>query len=371
MHKLTLYPLGNADTSLIELANGKLVLIDYAAMRDPNDPRDKRVDLPVLLREKLKKLNRTYMDVVGFTHLDIDHIKGATEFFYLEHAAKYQGGDRIKIKTLWVPAAVILEDGLDDEARIIRQEARHRLIEGKGIRVFSAPDALSDWLKAKGINPKDRAHLISDAGTLAPEFNLATDGIEFFIHSPFAKRMNEQETVVRNTDALVLQATFQEDNVLTRTFFPTDIDYDLLADIVVVTEMKKRPERLQNDVIKVPHHCSYKSIGPEKGKTKTEPDPAVKRFYETYAQKGVMLLSSSWTIPSNDDDKQPPHRQAAAYYREVAESKAGQFRVTMDHPTKASPGPMEIETGRNKAKLKLPPVGGPAVIVGATAPRAG
>jgi len=32
----------------------------------------------------------------------------------MDHAATYQGDDSIKIRELWVPAAAILEDGLDD-----------------------------------------------------------------------------------------------------------------------------------------------------------------------------------------------------------------------------------------------------------------
>ena len=33
MPRLTFYPLGNADTCLIDLANGKKVLFDFADMR--------------------------------------------------------------------------------------------------------------------------------------------------------------------------------------------------------------------------------------------------------------------------------------------------------------------------------------------------
>ena len=87
-------------------------------------------------------------------------------FFYLEHASKYQDADRIKIRELWVPAAAIIEDGCKDEDRIIRAEARHRLRSGKGIRVFSRPDKLKDWLNDQGLTLESRAHLITDAGQL-------------------------------------------------------------------------------------------------------------------------------------------------------------------------------------------------------------
>ena len=141
---LTFHPLGNADCTRFDLADGKKLLIDYADMSNPDDPWDRRIDLPAELRSDLRAAQRDYYNVVGYTHLDDDHCRGSGDFFWFEHAAKYQTEDRIKIRELWVPAAAILEDGLDDCARIIRQEARYRLRKGSGIRVFSRPTKLKD-----------------------------------------------------------------------------------------------------------------------------------------------------------------------------------------------------------------------------------
>jgi hypothetical protein len=112
-------------------------------------------------------------------------ISGSSDFFYLEHAAKYQTSGRIKIRELWVPAAAIIEEGCEDEDRIIRAEARYRLKMGKGIRVFSRPDKLKEWFENEGLTLESRAHLITDAGQLIPGFSLASDQVEFFVHSPF------------------------------------------------------------------------------------------------------------------------------------------------------------------------------------------
>jgi hypothetical protein len=100
MPKLTFYPLGNADCCLIDLANGKKILFDYANMRDPNDEDDRRFDLPKALREDLEAAERDYYDAVAFTHLDNDHYKGASSFFWLRHDPKYQLKDRIKINLM-------------------------------------------------------------------------------------------------------------------------------------------------------------------------------------------------------------------------------------------------------------------------------
>lgn len=130
-HNLTFFPIGNADTTLIKLSNGQNVLIDYAHMRC-DDKEDKRIDLPTAMDKQVI----SDFDVVCFTHADEDHICRFSEYFYLDHAAAYQGDDRKKIKELWVPANVLVETNVDGDARILRQEARYRLKNKYGIRVF-------------------------------------------------------------------------------------------------------------------------------------------------------------------------------------------------------------------------------------------
>jgi hypothetical protein len=215
--KLTCFPVGNADSTRIDLASGKKVLVDYANYNDPNEPFEARIDLANELKKDLRAANRDYFDVVAFTHLDDDHIHGFTDFFYLDFAAKYQTDGRIKIRTLWVPAAAITEEGLTGEARTLRDEARYRFKKGCGIRVFSRPERLREWLAKEGIRLEDRADLITDAGQLAPEFLKASaDKAEFFMHSPFAWRMNENEVEDRNTDSLCFQVTFLKSGRETR-----------------------------------------------------------------------------------------------------------------------------------------------------------
>ena len=95
--KLTFHPLGNADCTRIDMANGRKMLVDYADMRNPADMWDARINLPEVLKADLRAAKRDYYDVVCFTHLDDDHCCGSGDFFWLEHAAKYQGEGRIKI----------------------------------------------------------------------------------------------------------------------------------------------------------------------------------------------------------------------------------------------------------------------------------
>lgn len=372
MPKLTFFPLGNADCCLMDLANGKKLLFDYANTRCSDDKEDKRVDLPAELRKDLDAARRKDYDVVAVSHLDRDHTCGFTEFFYLEHDKNYQSGDRIKISELWVPAAVIIEaaDTLGEEHAIIQKEARYRLKNKKGIRVFSRPGLLKDWLEKQGMTVEEVSHLITDAGQVVPGFTREDDDVEFFAHSPFAKRINECEVVDRNSDSLVLQVTFVDYGNETMFILGADSPHEILSEIVDITRQHDREERLEWDVFKLPHHCSYLSLGPEKGKDKTEPVPNVKWLFEDQGRDGAIIVSTSDPIPTEDTD-QPPHRQAANYHKDNVQTKDGEFRVTMEFPSTSKPEPMVIEIGAGGAKVVKRNTGGATAATGGAAPRAG
>lgn len=375
MPALTFFQLGNADCCRIDLANGQKILLDYANMR-AGAGDDKRADLPKLLRDDLASVKRDYFDVVAFTHIDGDHVKGSSEFFWLTYAQTYQGAGRIKMNQMWVPAAAITETGAEGDSRIIRDEARHRLIEGKGIKVFSRPAALKDWLAARNIRLEDRLSCFVNAGEFVPGFDRTrAEGVEFFVHAPYAKRTVDGGLLDRNRDSLVFQATFRVSGYDTEVMLSADITHDEWADIVDITKYHKNEDRLRWHVFKLSHHCSYLSVGPEKGVDKTKPVEQVKWLFEQGYDRGI-ILSSSDIIPgqgtAEDKNVQPPHRQAANFYKEdVLKGISGNFVVTMENPTAFQPKPTVIEIGSNGAVLKLLGVAGTSTVTGASAPRAG
>lgn len=373
MHTITFYPLGNADCAKIDLANGRTLLFDYANTRDPDDEADLRIDLAEQLRGELRAAGRVSFDVVAFTHLDDDHVSGAPDFFeldHLDHAAKYRGDTRVKIDELWVPAAAIVETGVTGDAGVIQAEARHRLRKGCGVRVFSRPAALEQWLADQGLTLEDRQHLITDAGQLIPGFSRNADELEFFVHSPFALRSDDGQVVDRNRDALVVQATFTAHGFETKVILASDVDHEVIADIVSVTRSHQNDERLEWHVFGLPHHCSYLSLGPEKGEEVTNPTDDVRWLYESQGQRRARVISTSEPIPSRDTE-QPPHRQAANYYRRIVAAKRGEFLVTMEHPRVSAPKPLVVEISRRGALVRKGIVTGAAAVVTHASPRAG
>jgi hypothetical protein len=367
MPAITFYPLGNADACLIDLPGGEKLLFDCGDERNPDDPTDRRIDLLKALRDNFAAAKKTSVEVLAITHLDRDHYSRATELFRLEHSKAHQSEDRIVVDELWVPAAVIIDDECDvDEGKLLRAEARYRLVQGKGIRVFSRPDILKEWLTANGVSLEDRLHCIHDAGTVLPRFSLNEHGAEFFVHSPFGHRLNETEVVERNRDAIMVQATFLVGGVETKAILGSDVPWDHLQEIVQTTRAHGRDERLEWDVFKLPHHCSYLSLSNEKGTYNTVPVDEIKWLYEKQGRSRGIIVSSSKVIPNTTED-QPPHVEAARYYNALADRS---FIVTMEHPTVSNPKPIVITIDSTGASRNI----ASATIGSATrgsAPRAG
>lgn len=380
-HLVTFYPVGNGDTTQLALAEGRRVLFDFCHREKAADSDTPEIDLKTHLKEELKKAKRDYFDVVAFTHADLDHIQGSTEFFELQHAEKYQGNGRIKIRELWVPAAMLLEEADNDHQQeefvLLRQEARHRLLEGKDILVFSKPQALQDWLepklKERGESPNARDHLFIDAGTIVPGFSLDRDGVEFFCHSPFIKHCDEGD-IIRNSAALVFNVRFRAGGAHCDYLAIGDATWEDLEDIINTTRYHKNDDRLSWDLYNIPHHCSYLALSDDKGDKETVPKPLVKELL-LQGRRDAYIVSCSKPIPDVKEsysEIQPPHIQARkAYERYLKEVVGRKFLVTMEEPNANKPEPLVFEiTGGGVTWKRSGSIGAPAIVL-SKPPRAG
>lgn len=381
VHKIVFYPVGNGDTCQVILAGGRRILFDFCHLRAAEDDADPRIDLKKQLKEELDAANRDDLDVVAFTHADTDHISGSTEFFDLRHAAKYQGEGRIKINELWVPAALLIDevkrDQLSNEFAILRREARHRVLEGKGIKVFSKPKRLMDeWLrqalKDRGEPETARDYLFVDAGTLVDGFSLAADGAEFFCHSPFIKHCDEGDDL-RNEAALIFNVRLRADGADYNFLQIGDSTWEVLEDIVSITKSHKNEDRLKWNLLNIPHHCSYLALSDQKGDKETEPKPLVKELL-LHGKKDAYLVSSSDPIPDSKDmyeADQPPHIQAKNAYETYRKKVQGRrVVVTMEEPNASKPEPLTFEvTVGGVAWIKA--ISGAPAVLASKPPRAG
>ncbi len=343
MATIIFFPVGTADSTLIQLDNQDLILIDYANMKtDKNDPR---CDLAKELSAKLEKWDKDRFRVVCFSHLDNDHVNGMSNFFWLEHAKKYQLAGRPKIDELWVPATAITESGVEGDARIVREEAKYRLKQGIGIKVFSHPNQLESFLKDNNLTVESRKNCIVEAGQTIPGFSLVKpEHVEFFVHAPLAWKTNNG-VEDRNPNSIVFQATFNTGESEARALFGSDIDSETLADIVNTTKRHKNAKRLEWELLKVFHHCSYKVLDKDSDDPNAPITPIEEAHWlikEQASNKCVMVSSSSPIPPKDTKGANPPHKRAADYYKNVSKEKDGKFWVTMEYPSESNPKPLEF-----------------------------
>ncbi len=365
MATLRFYPVGNGDTTLLELHQGRLLLFDF------KNTDAVPFDVPGAIRAALDDHGGDELECFAASHGDLDHVGGAGEFFRFDHAAKYQGSGRVAFRQLWIPAGFFLESEVEltEDARIVQAEARYRMTLGEGVLVFAAPGALDSWLRQNGIDPERRRHLLVDAGKLVPGYDASTDGLEIFAHAPFAK--NSDGTGDRNDTSLVLHLTFYDrDKSCARVWLTGDATHEIFSDIVGITERHGRLERLEWNLFHTAHHNSYTALAPKKGTTVTVPVPDVDRLLTHYgADVRPIVVSSCDPI---DSDHTPPHEQAAAYYRTVVEHD-DDFLVTGEHPVTDDPQPIIVGVSDRGLTVKRSPknwtsAGAPAVQV---APRFG
>ena len=377
MHKVIFYPVQNGDTSQIILDNGKRILFDFRHLKCGEDEDEPAIDLKAQLKEELSKEKRDYFDVLALTHGDLDHIAHSTEFFELRHTPKSQGNGRIKVNELWVPAAMLLESSTIDQRSaefvIWRREAQYRLREGRGIRVFSKPEMLETWLEKNGLTLESRRHLITNAGQIVPSFSLASDGVEFFCHSPFVKHVKDGDDL-RNDASLIFQVRFEVMGVQTNYFAVGDSTCDVLEDIVRTTKLHNNEDRLEWHLFNIPHHCSHHALNPDKGEKETVPLPLVKELL-LHGQPGAYIVSSSKLIDNTREayqQKQPPHIQAKNCYKRYLDCIGGRrFIVTMKEPSPRKPQPLEFHITSGGLDLDTSTSSGVNIIISSPAPRAG
>ncbi len=369
---ITSFPIGNADSTRLTLADGQRLLFDFADM-GKSDGSDVSFDLLAAIKDDLRADRKPKLSVLCFTHLDRDHCFGAEDSFHWSHSPSRQGEERIKYGELWVPAAAIIETELDcKDAKIVQAEAQHRLIKGEGIKVFSSPKKLEDWLKRRNLTLKSREHCIVHAGEPLDNFTLSGSAkAEFFPHCPLSWTQDDDGEVNRNEHSIVLHVTFREGSRDTKLLLGSDVDSDTLSAIVRSTKRHGNEERLEWDVLKLFHHCSYKALNKDgKEDDPTKPVPDVKWLMEEQGQYRSIIISSSQKIPlpgSKEDNDQPPHRKAANYYKKLQNGRNGTFKVTMDDPKK----PIKVKISSSGASFLAAPAVLPASSAAAKPMRAG
>jgi hypothetical protein len=182
-----------------------------------------------------------------------------------------------------------------------------------------------------------------------PSWELSSDGIEFFVHSPFAER-SESGVLDRNTNCLVMQVSISSGGNITNFLATGDSVSEQWSKIVGITHYHKNDKKLAWDIFKIPHHCSYKSMSEDKGRNIAVPTDEFKWLLDQGAFQGILVSTSDVIL--NETTSQPPHIEAYRRYKETADNIDAELKVTMEHPSKENPERLVITIDGNGPTVK-------------------
>lgn len=354
--KITHFPVGNGDCTLITLSDGTLILIDCNITEDSRCEDESRYDVHAHLLKYGKKLEGRipHIDAFILSHPDQDHCRGFETTFYTGDPASYSDkhlkAGLLLIDELWFTPRAFSphEKDLCDSAKAFRKEALRRMEMHK--KQVIGRDNPGNRIRIIGYtNNPDRKGL--DHLTTVPGSSVnVIDGkpkvnFRFFVHAPF-KIDTDSKWSERNDTSLVLQAQFDVSGTRNAglVFFGGDAGAAIWEKIL---EQSKDRTTLQWDLFLAPHHCSWTFFSEQPyGENQTPAEASLKILAN--ARKGALVVASCKPILNDDDN--PPHWAAAKLYKKQVD--ADRFYVTSETPNKKQPMPIVFAISANGPVLE-------------------
>jgi hypothetical protein len=321
--RITYFPVGNGDCSLITLTDNTQIIIDCnttAVASDEDDPS--RYDVHQHLLDYGKKLDGEipHIDVFILSHADQDHCRGFDTMFYTgdpsKYAVKHSKEDLILIDELWFTHRIFAahEGALCDAANVFRKEAQRRI----DLHLANSPNRNNAGNRIRVVghssNPayKGLGELVITPGNYIDVIDgkQKTD-FRFFVHAPFRKEV-DSKLAERNDTSVVLQACFDVGGTHRAglAIFGGDAGASIWAKILELSE----DETLQYDLFLAPHHCSWSFFSDLPYKDNKVPAEDSLTVVGKALQGGRIIASCK---PIKPDDDNPPHHAAKVEYEKV------------------------------------------------------
>ena len=343
---ITYFPVGNGDTTLLNLSDATNILIDCNITEDSRDDNEKeRYSVHEHLLKGMRKdeNGNPHLDAFILTHPDEDHCRGFCSTFYSGDPSRYSRADREKgsiiIDELWFTPRTFpsSKEKLSESAKGFYNEAERRMKlyksddlgskkPGNRLRIIGySENPELEGLEGILTVPGNTINLIN--GDRKSDFSL-------FIHAPF-KNDTDSEGTERNNTSVAFQARFDMPGAENAglAFFGGDSGCAVIKKIVE----KSKDEDLQWDLFLAPHHCSWYYFNEQSHEDNPTPEETSIELLKMH-RKGAYIIASC--KPVVDDSESPPSFQAAKEYKkQVGE---GKFLVTMEYPNEKEPLPIHF-----------------------------
>lgn len=354
---LTFYPVRNGQSILLTLEEDTThILFDLLQIPEEPEEGDKRTNVRAELLKALPKTSKGvfHIAVACFSHDDQDHCQGFERVFRTG-APSTDEGDGIQIDELWVPVRVITEDDNDcsESAKALRKEANRRLdlaidpdrakeADKDGNRIVVFGNTID---KRIGKLPDDKRY---SAGQVVKTIGgKDRDDFEMFVHCPFRKD-SDDDGVDANDACLIGQVVITDGDSSMRVLLGGDSACRIWKQVWNQTKSHRRLERLDSNVYVCTHHGSYRfftEMDGQEGREEAKKDPAAEsmKILDRIQKGGILVCSSRPVSDANYKDDLPPHTEATNHYKNRAKDVSGDFKCTMEEPSKKEPKPLVIE----------------------------
>lgn len=347
-HKITFFPVGNGDTTMISLKDGTNILMDCNITKSSKDSNiEEKYDITGYLLEILPKDDNKipHLDAFILSHPDIDHCRNIGNHFFFGDPNKYDSKadkNKIIIDELWFAPGIFTEeeDLLNSDAKEFKKEAERRksLYANKKTQRSNSGNRLRMIGSTDNEELEEIKSITTSAGKYINLINGKTqDEFKFFVLGP-VKVENDDSEVERNQRSIILKAEFSinSDDANNIVILAGDSRIENWKRIMDKNDL----EDLKFDIFMAPHHCSWYFFTSEDYTAKPTPeaDPQIMSFVENGKDDEDIrvIVASCKEIKRNDDN--PPHYRAANRYKNAVGDT--NFYCLSEYPSTNSPKPL-------------------------------
>lgn len=367
--KITFFPVGDGDMTLITLDSGRTILIDVNIRAAADDPSQETRDVAGDLLDRLERdgQDRPYVDAFLLSHPDQDHCRGLQTHFHLGKPEEYQKG-KIMIREVWSSPIIFRRasssNPLCDDARAFNREAKRRVARYResGVAVENGDRIMILGHDENG-KTDDLMDILVEIDQLISRVNGQQDaGLSARLLGPLpeSELKEEEAALTKNDSSVILHMHLRADGDECR--FLTGGD----ARVGIWERMWERhanhPDWLEYDLLQAPHHCSWRSLSRHSWRDWGEQAKVSRDARQALGQalSGAYIIASSKPVTDEDDD--PPCIRAKREFEQILEPVSGVFKCTGETPKPSKPAPMDFEIDRAGLSLSPAKAAAPAVI---------
>lgn len=359
--KISFFPVGNGDMTLLDLESGRTVLVDINVRAAADDPDDDTPDVAKMLRDRLKRDSegRLYVDVFHLSHPDTDHCRNLKKHFHLGPPADWSmSADKIFIRELWSSPIVFRRASrnhvLCDDAAAFNCEARRRVKRFRDSGgIVSDGDRILILGEDEDGKTDDLTSILVKVGQSFSRVNGQDDSsMSARLLAPQPKSDDDEEEKMRskNHSSTILNFSLRGDSQADVCRFLTGGDAEVAIWERLWQRYSRNPDWLTYDILQAPHHCSWHSLSydswSEMGEDAEVCEYARKALSQT--RRGAVIVASSRAIENDDND--PPCIRAEREYKNIAAGANGSFKCV---GSKSEMLEFEITSSGPRLKTKM------------------